>query len=104
MTTSLRFVLAAAVALPALQTEELGFVKWTAADLRGRHAALSARVGPDHSARETLAEYGHPSGSHRFRLIHRNADGVPEQHANIDDVVYICSGSATLLVGDPLQM
>jgi mannose-6-phosphate isomerase-like protein (cupin superfamily) len=102
MTTSLRFVLAAAVALPALQTEELGFVKWTAADLRGRHAALSARVGPDHSARETLAEYGDPSGSHRFRLIHRNADGVPEQHANIDDVVYVYSGAATLLVGGDL--
>ena len=102
MTTSLRFVLAAAVALPALQTEELGFVKWTEADLRGRHAALSARVGPDHSARETLAAYGHPSGSHRFRLIHRNADGVPEQHANIGDVVYVYSGAATLLVGGDL--
>ena len=99
MTTSLRFVLAAMVALPAVQVDVPGFVMWSAADLEGRHAALSARVGPDHSARETLAEYGHPSGAHRFRLIHRDADGVPEQHAQVEDVVFIQSGAATLQLG-----
>jgi len=60
---------------------------------------LSTRVGPDHSARETLADYGNHSGAHRFRFIHRDADGVPEQHEQIEDVVLIQSGEATLLVG-----
>ncbi len=99
MPTSLRLVFAAALALPALQADAPGFIRWSAVDLQERHAALSASVGADHSARETLAEYGHPSGAHRFRFIHRDADGVPEQHAHIEDVVYIQSGAATLQVG-----
>lgn len=99
MTASRRFVLAAALVVPVWQAEAPGFVRWSVADLEGRHAALAARVGADHSARETLAEYGHPSGAHRFRFIHRDANGVPEQHAHIEDVVYIQSGAATLQVG-----
>jgi len=56
-------------------------------------------VGPDHSARETLPEYGQPGGAHRFRLIHLDADGVPEQHAHVEDVVFVQSGAATLQLG-----
>lgn len=99
MTTSLRLAIMALLALPAAQVEVPGFVRWSADDLAERDAALSARVGPDRSARDTLAEYGHPTGAHRFRLIHRDADGVPEQHAQIEDVVFIQSGAATLHVG-----
>jgi hypothetical protein len=68
---------------------------WTSAELKQREAELSAKVGPDHSARTTLADYG----DHRFRMLYRDADGVPEQHDSIIDVVIVQSGEATLLLG-----
>ena len=76
-----------------------GFIMWSVSALEGRNETLGAGVGPDGSARETLADYESPSGSHRFRFIRRDRDGKPEQHADIDDVVYIQSGEGTLLVG-----
>jgi hypothetical protein len=72
-----------------------GFVEWRVAELQQRDAALSKKVGPDHSARETLADYG----DHRFRYIYRDADGFPEQHENIVDIVIAQSGESTLLLG-----
>jgi hypothetical protein len=53
------------------------------------------KVGPDHSARETLADYN----DHRFRMLYRDADGFPEQHDNVIDVVIVQSGEGTLVVG-----
>lgn len=76
-----------------------GIVMWSAAELEQRNTALSARIRPDGSAGETLADYGNPRGAHRFRFIRRNADGVPEQHAHIEDVLFIQSGAGTLVVG-----
>ena len=72
---------------------------WSAAKLEQRNAALSERIRPDGFARETLADYGNPSGAHRFRFIHRAAEGVPEIHDDIIDVVLIQSGGGELLVG-----
>ena len=94
-----RLFIVAAALVPVLQAESPGFVMWSASQLEQRDAALSTRVGQDHSARETLADYGNPSGAHRFRFIRRDADGVPEQHERIEDVVFIQSGAGTLLVG-----
>ena len=71
------------------------FGHWSAAELRSRDAALSTHVGPDHSSRETLADYG----DHRFRLLYRDADGLPEQHDNIVDVVFVQSGEGSLQLG-----
>ena len=99
MIVPLRLFLVAVAFVPVLQAGPPGFVMWSASELEQRAAALSARVGPDHSARETLADYGNPSGAHRFRFIHRDADGIPEQHEHIEDVVFIQSGAGTLLVG-----
>ena len=79
-----------------------GFVRWGGSELADRQAALTSRVGSDASARETLADYGNPSGAHRFRFIHRDADGAPEQHARIEDVVFIQSGEAVLQLGGDL--
>ena len=84
---------------PDLDFEPPGFAMWSAAELDRRNAALAMRVRPDRSARETLADYGNPSGAHRFRFIHRNGDGVPEIHDDIIDVVLVQSGAGTLLVG-----
>ena len=81
------------------QADPPGFIMWDASELEERSSALGTRIGPDGSARETLADYGNPSGAHRFRFIRRDEDGRPEQHDDIDDVVYIQSGEGTVLVG-----
>jgi mannose-6-phosphate isomerase-like protein (cupin superfamily) len=81
--------------VPVLAADPPGFALWSAAQLKQRDEALSTKVGADHSARETLADYG----DHRFRLLYRDADGLPEQHDRIIDVVIVQSGEGTLLLG-----
>ena len=84
---------------PALDFEPPGFALWRARELDRRRADLDRRIGPDRSARETLADYGSPTRSHRFRHIHRDADGVPEIHDDIIDVVFVTSGEGGVLAG-----
>ena len=95
----LRLVFTVVLLFPALQDVSPEFIRWSTEDLARRDVALSTRMRPDHSARETLAEYGNPSGAHRFRFIRRDADGIPERHAGIEDVAFIQSGAGTIVVG-----
>jgi hypothetical protein len=89
-------VLAAALlVVPAFAADPSGFALWKSAELKQRDEALSKKVGPDDSARETLADYN----DHRFRMLYRDADGFPEQHDNVIDVVIVQSGEGTLVVG-----
>lgn len=95
MKTIMRLLTAGLLVAPVFAADPPGFGLWRAAELERRNQALSKKVGPDHSARETLADYG----DHRFRFIRRDADGFPEQHDNIVDVVFVQSGEGTLLLG-----
>jgi mannose-6-phosphate isomerase-like protein (cupin superfamily) len=88
-------LVAALLVVPAFATDPSGFALWKSSELKQRDEALSQKVGPDHSARETLADYN----DHRFRMLYRDADGFPEQHDNVIDVVIVQSGEGTLLVG-----
>lgn len=81
--------------MPVFGADPANFALWTSADLMRHDEALSKKVGPDHSARETLADYT----SHRFRMLYRDGDGFPEQHDNLVDVVMVQSGESTLLLG-----
>ena len=81
--------------VPLLAADPAGFAMWKQEELKQRDQALSKKVGADHSARETLADYG----DHRFRLLYRDADGLPEQHDNTVDVVIVQSGEGTLVLG-----
>jgi mannose-6-phosphate isomerase-like protein (cupin superfamily) len=83
------------VVAPMVAASPEGFAMWKASEIKQRDEALAKHYGPDHSSRETLAEYK----DHRFRLINRNADGFPEQHDNIVDVVIVQSGEGTLVLG-----
>jgi len=83
------------LAAPVLAADPPGFALWKASDLKGHDAALSTHVGDDHSSRETLADYK----SHRFRMLYRDADGNPEQHDAIIDIVVVQSGEGTLVPG-----
>ena len=78
-----------------MTAQQAQFGLWSAGELATRSDALSKKVGADHSSRETLADYGH----HRFRLLYRDADGAPEQHDAIVDVVMVQSGEGTLQLG-----
>jgi hypothetical protein len=95
MTAVLRVLTVALIVTPVLAADPPGFGLWRATELQQRDRALSTKVGADHSSRETLADYG----DHRFRLIYRDADGRPEQHDRIVDVVFVQSGEGTLLLG-----
>jgi len=95
MKTARRVLAIALLVVPAVAAEPARFGMWTAAELKKRDEALSKRIGADHSARETLADYG----DHRFRMLYRDGDGFPEQHDNIVDVVIVQSGEGTLLLG-----
>ncbi len=88
-------VAALAVSVPLGAADPPGFAIWKTADLRTRGAALATHVADDHSSRETLADYG----DHRFRMLYRDADGNPEQHDAIIDVVLVQSGEGTLQLG-----
>ena len=72
-----------------------GFAIWKASELQEHDKALSTHVAADHSSRETLADYG----SHRFRMLYRDADGNPEEHGAIIDIVYVQSGEGALVLG-----
>jgi hypothetical protein len=85
--------------VPLFAAEDSSFALWTPSMIKQREAALSKKVGPDHSSRETLADYG----DHRFRLLYRDADGFPEQHDKIVDVVMVQSGEGTLVMGGTLK-
>ena len=95
MKTIAGILAAVAVSVPLRAADPPGFALWTAADLRSHDAALSTHVGGDHSSRETLADYG----DHRFRMLFRDADGNPEQHDAIIDVVIVHAGEGTLQLG-----
>jgi len=96
MNTAARLVCVAAFLItPSVTAQKAQFGLWRAGELATRSDALSKKVGADHSSRETLADYGH----HRFRLLYRDADGLPEQHDAIVDVVMVQSGEGTLQLG-----
>jgi mannose-6-phosphate isomerase-like protein (cupin superfamily) len=95
MRLAVRALALALLASPVFAADHADFRLWKADELRKRDLALSKNVGPDHSSRETLADFG----DHRFRFLYRDADGFPEQHDNIVDVVFVQSGEGTLQLG-----
>jgi hypothetical protein len=100
MHTVIRLLAATICIVPVLvlAADPPNFRLWKADELNRRDAALSKKVGPDHSSRETLADFG----DHRVRYLYRDADGFPEQHDNIVDMVYVQSGEGTLQLGGTL--
>ncbi len=84
---------------PSFAANESTFALWTRATIDQHEANLRKNVAPDHSSRETLADYG----DHRFRLLYRDADGLPEEHDKIVDVVMVQSGEGSLQLGGAMS-
>ncbi len=95
MTRAAAIVSVALLAVPVSAADPPGFGLWRAGDLQAHDRALSSHVGEDHSSRETLADYG----DHRFRMLYRDADGNPEQHDRIIDIVVVQRGEGVLQRG-----
>jgi hypothetical protein len=98
MRIAIRLLVVAICIGPVFAADPPDFRLWKADELKQRDAALSKKVGADHSSRETLADFG----DHRVRYLYRDADGFPEQHDNIVDMVYVQSGEGTLQLGGTL--
>jgi hypothetical protein len=84
---------------PSFASEKSSFALWTRSAIDQREAALIKNVAADNSSRETLADYG----DHRFRLLYRDADGLPEEHDKIVDVVMVHSGEGALMLGGTMN-
>jgi hypothetical protein len=84
---------------PAFVAEESSFALWTPSAIKQHGATLMKNVASDHSSRETLADYG----DHRFRLLYRDANGLPEEHDKIVDVVMVHSGEGALMLGGTMS-
>jgi len=95
MRVAVRVLAVTLLVAPVFAADHADFRLWKADELKTRDAALSKKVGADHSSRETLADFG----DHRFRFLYRDADGFPEQHDRIVDVVFVQSGAGTLQLG-----
>ena len=76
-----------------------GFAILKVSELDKHDKALAQKVGPDHSARETVQEFG----DHRIRMLLRDADGAPEMHPNEIDYVIVHSGAGSLILGGKLR-
>jgi mannose-6-phosphate isomerase-like protein (cupin superfamily) len=75
-----------------------GFGMWKLSDFKEHEKVLDSKIGPDHSARETLGNYG----NHKIRFIHRVGTGAPEFHTYFVDLWIVESGHGTLVVGGTL--
>lgn len=77
-----------------------GFEHWASASLQSVNHGLAADAAADprHLAVKQLSDYPNEA----FLLVRREADGSPELHETQVDVVFVQSGSATLVVGGTL--
>ena len=76
-----------------------GFGMWKLSEFKEHEKVLDSKIGPDHSARETLGNYG----NHKIRFIHRVGTGAPEFHTYFVDLWIVESGHGTLVVGGTLN-
>lgn len=87
----------AAVAMAKRANADLsGFNYWSAKELKGYEKPLHEKVsGPNKTSSVKLADYG----SSNVAISHREANGIPEVHAQMDDYFVVESGEATLVIG-----
>ncbi len=75
-----------------------GFELWTAAQLGALQSKLSASVNAQKFANQSLGTFG----NHSFMVAHREGTGAAELHETQNDVFFVQSGQATLVVGGTL--
>ncbi len=90
-------LIVATLAVAKMPTVPLpNFAHWTAKELRGYEKPLVEKTGgPNKTSSVKLADYG----SSNVAISHREANGIPEIHAHMDDYFIVESGEATLMIG-----
>lgn len=93
------------IAIPflAVRSQEpvpAGFEHWSTASVQTMAPALAADAAKDprRFTVKQLSDFSNES----FLLVHREADGSPELHETQVDVMFVQSGSATLVLGGTL--
>ena len=88
--------LAAVVIANRASADLAGFNYWSAKELKGYEKPLHEKVsGPNKTSSIKLADYG----SSNVSISHREANGIPEVHAQMGDYFVVESGEATLIIG-----
>jgi mannose-6-phosphate isomerase-like protein (cupin superfamily) len=87
--------MALAIGLAGQSSEPTGFHFWSHAELDHKENALAPQMDAHKFKSDTLA----PAGNHRYLVVHREASGQVEYHAKEADIVFVQSGSATLVYG-----
>jgi len=97
---SLCLILVPLASVTPQATSPEGFKYWSAATMNQVTQDLTQQTAsdPHHFAVQQLADYPNEAAL----LVHREADGQAEWHETQVDVVFVQSGSATLLVGGML--
>lgn len=75
-----------------------GTAVWKHRALEGMQGKLSHELDEERSASEVLGQYG----NHHVEIAHREATGNAELHETQNDVFFIVSGEATLVLGGKL--
>lgn len=93
-------VLIPVAALGPQSTAPEGFKYWSSASLSQAVPALGQQAAsdPHHFAVQQVGDFPNEA----LLLVHREADGPPEWHETQVDIVFVQSGSATLVVGGTL--
>jgi mannose-6-phosphate isomerase-like protein (cupin superfamily) len=73
-------------------------IVWKHGALEAMQGKLSHELDEERSASEVLGEYG----NHHVEIAHRQATGGAELHETQNDVFFIVSGEATLVLGGKL--
>jgi mannose-6-phosphate isomerase-like protein (cupin superfamily) len=88
------------LAVGSQESVPAGFEHWPIASAQSMAHVLAAEAtkDPHHFAVKQLSDFPNEA----FLLVHREADGSPELHETQVDVMFVQSGSATLVVGGTL--
>ena len=89
------FLLAGATALAA---DAPSFASWTPENAKQIGKELAAKLNPDGSASQSLANMGNYS----FLMVLRQKTGAAEVHETMADIMFVESGEATLETGGTL--
>lgn len=92
-------ILFAFTAAQLVAAEPPGYIHWSAAELKGFSAKLSAAMGAQKAATELLGNFG----NHYFMAAYREADGEAEIHETQTDIFIVQAGEATLVVGGQVE-
>lgn len=94
MKTIAILLLMAALAVPTGSAPK-GFELWTAPQLKALQTQLGARIDAQKFSVQGLGTFD----NHSFMLAHREGNGQAELHETQNDVFFVQSGQATLVVG-----